>query len=139
MVACAQDQTTVFTICDGGEASDTNINLLAECTHCIFVYQGQTVCAFNEQHLFKRMLAENESQHLSERIKQHILRHLNKTVADHGKRRRGRHPKQRAPEEYQSVITCHLVGNGACRQHYPNSDLSGVFFRWTFKKSPVWV
>ena len=72
-----------------------------ECRHCERRYVGKT------------------SQRLTDRIKQHVPRHLvNKTASN-----KGRPPKTRVkPDDYQSAIASHLASNKACCEQYCDTD-----------------
>ena len=86
----------------------SNIVYQYECRHCGSRYVGKT------------------SQHFSERIKQHVPKHLLAQDAPPIKRGRGRPPKQRqnAAESYQSAIACHLAASKPCRETFSNSDFT---------------
>ena len=84
---------------------------LYECRQCESRYVGRT------------------TQHLSERMKQHIPKHLAESSPDATAphvRNRGRPPKKREnpAEEYQSAIACHLAASEQCRPHYTDSYFS---------------
>ena len=68
------------------------------------------------------------SQHLGERIKQHVPNHLIEPVVTGGKKRRGRPPKTKsdkpASERYQSAIACHLAANEDCRKSFDPRQFS---------------
>ena len=83
--------------------SQSNLIYLYECRNCAQRYVGMT------------------SQQLSDRINQHVLKHL----TEPGKPLRGRPPKIRNnPGEYQSAIACHLASNKSCCERYSVCDFS---------------
>ena len=89
----------------------SNVVYLYECRQCESRYVGRT------------------TQHLSERMKQHVPKHLVESSPDATAprvRKRGRPPKKREnlAEGYQSAIACHLAANEQCRRHYTDSDFS---------------
>ena len=89
--------------------SFSNIVYLYECRQCECRYVGKT------------------TQHLSERIKQHVPKHLLDSVRTSTipqVRKRGRPPKKRnnPGEDYQSAIACHLAANELCCRQYSDSD-----------------
>ena len=88
--------------------SISNVVYLYECRQCESRYVGKT------------------SQHLSERIRQHVPRHLVEPAPDPSqKRKRGRPPKLKvSPSDYQSAIACHLAANDRCREKYCDGSFS---------------
>ena len=81
----------------------SNVIYQFECRHCESRYVGKT------------------SQHLSERIDQHVPKHLQPASAAPKKRGRGRPRKNTdkpASERYQSAIACHLAESADCRESF---------------------
>ena len=83
--------------------SRSNLIYLYECRNCAQRYVGMT------------------SQRLSDRINQHVPKHL----TEPGKPLRGRPPKIRNnPGQYQSAIACHLASNKSCCERCSVCDFS---------------
>lgn len=80
--------------------SISNVIYLYECRQCESQYVGKT------------------TQHLGERMKQHVPRHLVDTA-----KRRGRPPRVREnTSDFQSSIASHLASNDDCRNRYNDAD-----------------
>ena len=82
----------------------SSVIYLFECRRCMSRYVGKTC------------------QHLSERIKQHVPRHLLPATAHDQQKRRGRPPK--LDKIYQSAIASHLAEDSRCREQYSDSDFT---------------
>ena len=86
--------------------AQSNVIYSFECRHCKCQYVGKTALR------------------LSERISQHVPKHIVDAVKEPEKKRRGRPPKKRENpgEGYQSAIACHLAANRSCVEKYSDSD-----------------
>ena len=94
----------------------SNVLYFFECRHCESRYVGKT------------------TRHLSDRIKQHVPKHLVEPPQEEKKRGHGRPPKnltKPAAERYQSAIACHLAGNERCLQAFSCDQFSVLSRAWS--------
>ena len=80
-----------------------------------------------EYPMYKKTRRQTKYEHLSDRIKQHVPKHLVEPTQEGKKRGRGRPPKnltKPAAERYQSAIACHLAGNERCLQAFSCDQFS---------------
>ena len=87
---------------------------------------SNVICQFECRHCESRYVGKT-SQHLSERIDQHVPKHLLKPASAAPKKKKKKKPGRRRPrkntdkpasERYQSAIACHLVESTDCRESF---------------------